>query len=399
MMNNPVPVPVLMFHSIKPRSLINSPLSVPLDVFKENMKSLAENGYTTILLKDLHNYVSGKIDLPQRALCLTFDDGFLDNWMFAYPVLREYGLRATIFPALDFIGDGLARPVFSLSGNSIQDEVDSYGSVRWSELMEMQASNVFDVQSHTVTHARLFKGPSILRFIKPEDRLPWLAWNLHPEKKQYLLESDCADMIPLGYPIFEFDRALGVREFIPHKRLVQHLIEHVENNNNEGFFLLPNWRSSLESIVNQFFASEELLGEYETEEQNRFRVVRELEHSKAILESKLNKEIEFLCWPGGGRTPYALKIAREVGYLATTCPSAESSSLKNTPGEDPFQIRRIGSCSRLLFNNSLSTWAKPRDFISAIDSFREVPFAEEKRKIFKLAALAKMKAKKMIGCK
>ena len=393
-MSKPTPVPVLMFHSIKPRAFINSPLSVPLDIFKDNMKALAEKGYITISLKELYNYVNGNTVLAKKAVCLTFDDGFLDNWIYAYPILKEFGLQATIFPVIDFIGDGSARKVCMPSSSNSIAEKDSQGSVRWSELLEMEASGVFDVQSHTVTHARLFKGPEILRYLKPEENLPWLAWNLYPEKKKRLLESACKNMIPLGYPIFEFDRALGVREFIPNERLIHLLLRHITNNGDAEFFLLPDWRNRLESVVNQFVANGNPNGKYETEEQNNSRIIWELKHSKTILESKLDKEIEFLCWPGGGRTPDALKKAKEVGYLATTCPSAESSSLKNVPGEDPFQIRRIGSCSRLLFNNSLSTWAKPRDFISAIDSFREVLLAEAKRKIFKLAALAKMKAKK-----
>jgi len=43
-----------------------------------------------------------------------------------------------------------------------------------------------------------------------------------------------------------------------------------------------------------------------------------LTESRRIIEEKLSRPVEFVCWPGGGRNETVKRIAREVGYLATT---------------------------------------------------------------------------------
>ena len=80
--------------------------------------------------------------------------------------------------------------------------------------------------------------------------------------------------------------------------------------------------------------------------------------SRKTLSEKLQKDVRFLCWPGGARTPQALEESYSAGYVATTYPSAEKGNNKNVPGEDSRGIRRIGSCAswRVKGNKHAKVW-------------------------------------------
>ena len=80
---------------------------------------------------------------------LTFDDGYLDNWVFVWPLLRKYGMRATVFVTADFIEpDGPPRPTLEdvWGGKIRMEELQAAGFLRPSELRIMSESGVIDVQ-------------------------------------------------------------------------------------------------------------------------------------------------------------------------------------------------------------------------------------------------------------
>jgi peptidoglycan/xylan/chitin deacetylase (PgdA/CDA1 family) len=67
---------------------------------------LAENGYNTVDLYDLSLAITNQRELPPRPVVITIDDGYRDNYENGFPVLREFGLTATIFLATGFIDQG-----------------------------------------------------------------------------------------------------------------------------------------------------------------------------------------------------------------------------------------------------------------------------------------------------
>src|SRR5215831_7301046 len=69
--------------------------------FDEQMKYLHDEGYTTISLDDFVAFQNGKKRLPPKPIIVTFDDGFMSNYVFAFPILKKYGMTATIFVTLD----------------------------------------------------------------------------------------------------------------------------------------------------------------------------------------------------------------------------------------------------------------------------------------------------------
>ncbi|WCK52713.1 polysaccharide deacetylase family protein [Aneurinibacillus sp. Ricciae_BoGa-3] len=101
-MNTSVPgVPVLMYHHLlenrENKKFRNNADVITPETFAKQMHYLYVNHYMTVTLPDLEKYVDKKMSLPDRSVVLTFDDGYLSNFKYAYPVLKKYHMKATIF--------------------------------------------------------------------------------------------------------------------------------------------------------------------------------------------------------------------------------------------------------------------------------------------------------------
>ena len=79
--------------------------------FEAQMKMLAKGGYTTITPDELLAYKQGKITLPKKSVLITFDDGWRNNYIYAYPILKKYGLKATIFLITSWIEEASKQPL------------------------------------------------------------------------------------------------------------------------------------------------------------------------------------------------------------------------------------------------------------------------------------------------
>lgn len=157
-------IPIFNYHHVcKHRGLV----TVLPETFDDQMLYLADNGYHSVTPDELADFISNGAPLPEKSVMLTFDDGYLDNYVYAYPILKKYGLRATLFCITDWIGDG-ARRNRQEAASQCQDHVDCALTIRagkkddvmlrWSEIEDMMKDNVFYVHSHTHTHARWDKA-------------------------------------------------------------------------------------------------------------------------------------------------------------------------------------------------------------------------------------------------
>ena len=175
--------PVLMYHHVSPNPGL---VTVSPETFEEHMATLARKKYHALAADEFLEFLQGKRTLGGRNVLITFDDGYLDNYVYAYPILQRYGLKATIFAISGLIGAGAARTVLGAAkvlpatpdhrackaavAAGRADEV----MLRWSEIEAMEASGVVEIHSHTHTHQR---------------------WDqLHPEKTQRFtaVEADLA---------------------------------------------------------------------------------------------------------------------------------------------------------------------------------------------------------------
>jgi len=136
-------IPILMYHEIateEKRKLICQETSptyiVDVQKFKSQMRWLAEQGFSTVSLYDVVDIIENKnnIKLPNKPIIITFDDGYAGNYEYALPILKEFGLSAVFFIAVNKITTPLMMD--------------------WSQLKALER-NGMSVQSHSMTHSLL----------------------------------------------------------------------------------------------------------------------------------------------------------------------------------------------------------------------------------------------------
>lgn len=341
-------IPVIMYHSVGVlnRKWVWSFLTIPHALFESQLKILKKNSIKTIQLSEYYDIRKNRHVYDYNPVVLTFDDGYLDNWVFAYPLLKKYGLKGTIFINPDCLDPrpGVRKNLEDVwNGKCSLDALETDGFLSWGELETMQKSNVMDIQSHTMSHDWYFCGPEIVDFHYPKDDYCWLAWNIKPDRRHLYLSEDQSQFVPYGYPVYEFGRALGVRRYFEDQALSNKLAEFVEANDGQKYFEQSSWKDKLFKVVDHHKKMHGLKDRFETDSELEERLYREIKGSKEILEKKLNKSVEFLCWPGGVFTEHCLTIVKEVGYKAVTMPS----SLKGDPKQhNPFWIKRAGAAYR-----------------------------------------------------
>ena len=87
-------LPVLMHHLI---SNDTTHISVLPSIFETQCRTLAEKGWFGIGLREAEEFFINGRPLPEKSFLLTFDDGYLDNYVYAWPILRKYGHKGVIF--------------------------------------------------------------------------------------------------------------------------------------------------------------------------------------------------------------------------------------------------------------------------------------------------------------
>lgn len=348
------PVPVLMYHSIgvKNRKWKWNYLTTPYKDFERELLYLKNKGYNTINLEELYNYVSNNKSIPAKSVVLTFDDGYVDNYIFAYPLLKKYGFKGTIFVNPEFVDPRkIIRDRYDQDKNVVSK--DTTGFLSWEEMKIMEKDNVIDIQSHAMTHTWYPISDNIIDYRKENDDYWWMTWNNFPEKKPFLQIED-ESLVNLGEPIYENKKSLMAKRFFPNNQLSEHLIKFVKKNGGKEFFNSNDWKSTLDSEKDKVLSySKFKKGSYESEEEKLLRIKTELKDSKEIIENKLNKKVNFLCWPGGSGTKEGQLIAEEIGYKMTTAARDIKPSLrKKIKNNGEIYNNRIGRTSSILFEKT-----------------------------------------------
>jgi peptidoglycan/xylan/chitin deacetylase (PgdA/CDA1 family) len=148
-------IPVVMYHHVAPT---DRELNVYPDVFENQLSTLAGKGWKTLDGEEFLYFLEHQEEKPKKCVLLTFDDGFADNYVYAYPILKKFNMKAMLFVATEFIEDrDIKRDSFvPLSHNDAWElaytERRSEVMCTWKELEEMEASGIFDIQSHGLSH-------------------------------------------------------------------------------------------------------------------------------------------------------------------------------------------------------------------------------------------------------
>jgi hypothetical protein len=302
-------------------------------------------------------------------------------------------MKGTIFVNPDFVDPGIrVRPTLDdvWAGRCSLDQLTIAGFLNWAELREMQRSGIMDIQSHTMTHTWYFNGPRIVDFHAPQDitPYPWLFWNARPERKPFYLTEDQQEFVPWGYPIFEHEKSLVVRRFFPDEKYLQCITDYVHNQGGRHFFATPCWKTHLMGYIKTILPKIDFPGHYESESEYHSRIRDELINSKQLLESHLDKQVEFLCWPGGGNNTLVQQLALDAGYKAWTLSSRDQRRKQNIPGSDPGNIKRMGTSNRIHIKGHGSAIGSELFQLLKIYAYQDSMIYSIILKAYKLAALA-----------
>jgi peptidoglycan/xylan/chitin deacetylase (PgdA/CDA1 family) len=163
-------IPVLMYHHIlkasENKKFRHNAAVITPEEFSAQMKILHDHGYKTVQLDTLEQYVDKKIKLPAKTVVITFDDGYLTNFIYAYPVLKRYHYKAVIFLITG-----------SMQNKPEKFNPDILNHVSWSELPKY--SDVFAYEAHAHKFHRLL-GKESFMLAQP---LPAVKNDIHTVKE------------------------------------------------------------------------------------------------------------------------------------------------------------------------------------------------------------------------
>ena len=131
---------ILLYHHVIPNAdyklYFNTPWVVPAETLESQMEYLYKNQYHTVTTDELRSLVYDKKPLPQKSVMITFDDGYLSNYLYAYPILKQFGFKAIIF--------AITSNIQTKDQDYHPDQLDM---LSWMEVAA--SSDVFEYGSHT----------------------------------------------------------------------------------------------------------------------------------------------------------------------------------------------------------------------------------------------------------
>lgn len=185
----PTMIPVIQYHMIDQpttQSRVRGGFTPPAR-FARQMRDLKSAGFVSYTAGELIDYYLARGQFPDRGIAITFDDGCRDNYTHAFPVLKQLGLKATIFLVPSVIGQISAKPL--AEGEAPRPHLAAQ------EIREM-AQHGIEFGSHTMNH-------QLLHQLSPQE----VQYEISAAKQQIedLLQKPCK---PLAYPAGFFNQTV-----------------------------------------------------------------------------------------------------------------------------------------------------------------------------------------------
>ena len=205
----------------------------------------------------------------------------------------------------------------------------------WEEVAKLAKTNLFDFQSHTLTHGRIHVGPELEGFVTPWTRRGYDAFDqpLIRQGDRDLLGED----VPLGTPLLRSaPRTSDTPRFFEDPAIRDACVEAVAPE-GESFFRRPDWARTLR----RHLSGQPVRGRTETSEERLRAIQRELVESKRLIEEHSNRPVSSVCFPWHAFGPTASSLARDAGYRASFCGKVDGVPLTRAGG-DLHRIARLG---------------------------------------------------------
>jgi peptidoglycan/xylan/chitin deacetylase (PgdA/CDA1 family) len=311
-------LPVFHFHEVTAAFL------------EPRFRHLAEHGYRTVTTGDIVRFVRGGAALPPRAVALTFDDAWVSQWTVAGPLLRRYGLTATVFVIPARIEEAAAcRPTIDEDG---AEQPGGPTFATWPELQALHDGGIFDVQSHSRSHSVVFCAPDLAGFVAPGyERLSVMERPLRAAGAtvEFVAPSD------LGTPLFPTrSRLSDAWRFVPDEGAVARCRQLVADGGGEAFFRREGWDAHLRQALGA------AAGRTETAADRSAAIRDELVMARDILQARLGTHAQSIALPWGVAGAETRRALTASGYEAAFAESLWRRRVVAS-GDDPFGLMRL----------------------------------------------------------
>jgi peptidoglycan/xylan/chitin deacetylase (PgdA/CDA1 family) len=287
---------VLLYHGVHADDLPDGPKNssgkhISRRRFDAQMEDLAAN-HPVVSMEEIAAAYRGEFDLPQDAVAVTFDDGFLNNYTEAWPVLEKHGIPATIYIATGFIGTG--RMIWT-----DQLETSILGTSRSDLRVNIDGENHCFELSDDIARAQSFL--KIKEYCKRQATA----------KKDELIERICLELtvefVPT-HPLYAFMNWDQVRE-MNHSTLVSfgaHTIDHI----------------SLAKCPPEV-------------------MLKQIDTSIAKVGQELGEPCTLFSYPEGQENDYNIDVINHLKSLGFNLSPSAIDGSNSFPETNPFDIRRM----------------------------------------------------------
>jgi peptidoglycan/xylan/chitin deacetylase (PgdA/CDA1 family) len=287
-------VPILCYRNISPVCGITP------EEFRTHLEWLAAHGWHSIPLDQVIDYIKGGAEPPQLSYALTFDDCYLDNWVHAAPILREYGVKASFGCVTAYLHDGPRRPDAATPGADLRElpvgrdaweraieHNDPTAFMNRAELRALVSEEGHSLFGHTHTHQACFRSDKPLA--AGADSLQSGTRGIYLEMRD-------------GQPMFPSGSAYAHNGFWP-----------TSNDLLDTSLVARTTSERIEFCLNEFTLCRER------------------------LEELLGQPSRAMSWPWGEYDSVAIEAALLAGYEAALSMDCGA----NQPGTPLFALRRV----------------------------------------------------------
>lgn len=134
-----IEIPIIMYHGITKSADEESEYFISQFRFENDLKWYKQNGYTTVLPSQLIDYVENGRKLPTKPIMLSFDDGYANNYAYAFPLLEKYNMKAVI-SLIGVDSDIASDDIYRVPENC---------NLSWGEVSIMAKSGLIEFGNHT----------------------------------------------------------------------------------------------------------------------------------------------------------------------------------------------------------------------------------------------------------
>ena len=138
-------LPIVMYHHLSPKNKLQGDYVLSPGELEADLQYLQEHGYESITTKQLIGWSRGEVQLPEKPVMITFDDGYESTLVYGGPLLEKYGFQAVVAVI------GSAADLFSEK----QDHMLDYSYLAWDAVRDISHGDIFEVQCHTYTMHKL----------------------------------------------------------------------------------------------------------------------------------------------------------------------------------------------------------------------------------------------------